>query len=78
MINKGDELANNKKNENQGYRANITNITLDDKNGFLYTKKNDNCIQPCFWKKNSNLKLHFFSQILVTVQAIQGPHSRIL
>ena len=39
MINKGDKLANNKKNENQGYRANITNITLDDKNGFLYTKK---------------------------------------
>jgi len=39
MINKGDKLANNKKNENQGYRSNITNITLDDKNGFLYTKK---------------------------------------
>jgi len=51
MINKGDELANNKKNENHGYRANITNITLDDKNGFLYTKKTIIVYNPAFGKK---------------------------
>jgi len=51
MINKGDKLANNKKNENQGYRANITNITLDDKNGFLYTKKTIIVYNPAFGKK---------------------------